>query len=291
MVAKKRKLPVWLKKKLPHPNELSHVKGTLDRLELETVCREAHCPNLCECFARGTATFMILGASCTRNCRFCAVNHDAQPLPPAADEPERVAEAVRKLELNHVVITSVTRDDLPDGGSGHFAGTITTIRDTCDSKITVEVLTPDFKGDADSIDRVIHAAPDVFNHNIETVPRLYHSVRPDASYERSLSLLSRVARAGLVAKSGMMLGMGETEEEIIRVMQDLVNAGCQLLTLGQYLAPSDKHYGVREFLAPEVFEKLGAQAYDIGFQDVASAPFVRSSYHAEEMIQSNMEVQ
>ncbi len=284
MITKKQKLPGWLKKRLPHPDELSHVRCTLDRLQLETVCREAHCPNLCECFARGTATFMILGAVCTRNCRFCAVNHASQPHPPDEDEPERIAEAVRHLNLSHVVITSVTRDDLPDGGSGHFAQTIGTLRDNCDQAVTIEVLTPDFNGHAADIDRVLDAGPDIYNHNMETVPRLYPVVRPDAEYQRSLDLLRRVAAAGGTAKSGMMLGMGEAEEEIVCVMQDLVDAGCRALTLGQYLAPSERHYGVEEFLSPEVFAKLGERAYSIGFEAVASAPFVRSSYHAEKMV-------
>ncbi len=284
---KHKKLPVWLKKRLAHPGKLAGVKDVLDRLQLETVCREAHCPNLCECFARGTATFMILGAICSRNCRFCAVNSSESPGPLEPDEPQRVAEAVRELGLKHVVITSVTRDDLEDGGSKHFARTIAEVRDLV-KDATLEVLTPDFQGRRTDIARVIDAGPDIYNHNLETVPRLYAEVRPQADYERSLDVIRQVSDSGLRAKSGLMLGMGEHEEEIVAVMKDLVEAGCDSITLGQYLAPSDAHFEVKEFVTPEEFESLGKRAYSMGFKAVGSAPFVRSSYNADLMAEKTL---
>jgi lipoic acid synthetase len=270
-------LPPWIRKRLPRQEELQPVLDTLRELRLASVCQEAHCPNLCECFARGTATFMILGRVCTRNCTFCAV-HKGAPSPPDPEEPARVAEAAVRMRLRHVVVTSVTRDDLPDGGSGQFARTVRAVRERCGA--TVEVLTPDFQGRAEDIDCVAAEQPDVFNHNVETVPRLYPEVRPMADYARSLDLLRRVAEHGLVAKSGLMLGLGETEDEVLAALGDLRDAGCRAVTLGQYLQPSPQHHAVARFVPPEEFERLRRVAEGMGFEGVASGPFVRSSYNA-----------
>jgi len=276
------RFPAWLRKRLPPPGRTERVASLLRELRLGTVCQEARCPNAGECFARGTATFMILGSTCTRNCAFCAVA-GGRPEPPDPDEPARLAEAVRRLGLRHVVVTSVTRDDLRDGGSGHFAETIRAVRGA--TSATIEVLTPDFGGRAEDVDRVLDAAPDVFNHNVETVPRLYPEVRPEADYGRSLAVLAQAAgrRAAPVTKSGLMLGLGETTDEVLAVMADLRRAGCRVLTLGQYLAPSPLHHPVAEFVEPERFDALGARARELGFEGVASGPFVRSSYCAESM--------
>lgn len=280
MAEGKRKFPAWLRKRLPPDEELREVRDTLEDLHLTTVCQEARCPNRCECFSNGTATFMILGRKCTRNCRFCAVcSEEPEEIDP--DEPERVASATEKLGLQHVVVTSVTRDDLPDGGSEQFARTIRAIRDRCNA--TVEVLTPDFEGCVEDIDRVIKAQPDVFNHNVETVPRLYPEVRPQADYGQSLEVLERVAEAGLTSKSGMMLGLGESDEEVFGVMRDLRDVGCRALTLGQYLSPGAAHHEVVEFITPKQFEKYEQKGLAMGFAGVASGPFVRSSYNAGEL--------
>lgn len=278
---KRRNLPPWLSKRLPPAEELAEVRELLADLNLATVCQEAHCPNLCNCFARGTATFMILGSNCTRNCSFCAV-HAGAPDGVDPEEPGRVAHAARYLKLDHVVVTSVTRDDLPDGGSGHFAATIGEIRERCEA--TVEVLTPDFLGRSRDIDRVIDARPDVFNHNVETVPRLYEEVRPQADYKRSLAVINRASEAGLTAKSGIMLGLGEERQEVLRTLEDLRDNGCHLVTMGQYLQPSKLHHPVERFVPPEEFEELKEVALDMGFKAVASGPFVRSSYKAGEML-------
>jgi lipoic acid synthetase len=253
----------------------------LQELGLNTVCREARCPNRAECFARGTATFMILGDVCTRDCAFCAVA-SGSPAPPEPDEPDRVAEAVRRMGLTHVVVTSVTRDDLPDGGSGHFAAVIAAMR--ARTAATVEVLTPDFGGDLRLVDRVLDAGPDVFNHNVETVPRLYPDVRPQADYARSLSVLAHAALSGrtAVVKSGIMVGLGETRLEAAEVLGDLWRSGCRAVTVGQYLAPSDRHHPVVEYVPPDAFAELEREAREIGFDGVACGPFVRSSYRADE---------
>jgi len=274
------KLPAWLKKRLPPEGKTAPVSSLLTELRLGTVCREAHCPNMGECFARGTATFMILGRTCTRACTFCAVGHGT-PEAPDPDEPRRIAEAVRRLKLRHVVVTSVTRDDLPDGGSGHFAETVRVVHEG--TTATVEVLTPDFGGRPADLDRVLDSRPEVFNHNVETVPRLYPEVRPQADYARSLGVLARASASTHrpVTKSGLMLGLGEMEEEVRGVLDDLRQAGCCVVTLGQYLAPSAAHHPVVEFVSPERFEALGALALKMGFQAVACGPFVRSSYGAE----------
>ena len=282
---RKKRLPPWLSKRLPGPEELDGVRNALERLNLATVCREAHCPNMCECFARGTATFMILGRNCTRNCSFCAVGR-GEPDPVDPDEPARVARAAVELGLKHVVITSVTRDDLADGGSTQFAGSIRAVRDLCGA--TVEVLTPDFRGSEPDIDRVILARPDVFNHNLETVSRLQPVIRPQASYGRSLAVLEYVGSRypGIAVKSGLMLGMGETEEELYKAMRDLVNAGCRILTLGQYLQPSRHHPPVKRYPEPGEFDAYAEKAREFGFIAVMSGPMVRSSYKADELLQA-----
>ncbi|MGD8298326.1 MAG: lipoyl synthase [Desulfobacterales bacterium] len=274
--------PEWLV--LP-PTDLKaadRMEKRLAHLQLATVCQSAHCPNLGECFSRATATFMILGTRCTRRCRFCAVDKGA-PGPPDAKEPDRIAMAVRQMGLIHAVVTSVTRDDLPDGGAGQFAGTIRQIRDQCPG-VSVEVLVPDFGGAIPALDEVCNARPDVFNHNIETVPRLYRRIRPGAEYRRSIGVLSYAAGKGLTVKSGLMLGLGETDKEIRKTLMDLKYAGCMRLTMGQYLAPSKNHAPVARYIPPEEFEMWGDAARRMGFASVASGPLVRSSYRAEEMM-------
>jgi len=255
------------------------VRDLLRGLRLSTVCQSAHCPNQCECFARGTATFMILGNGCTRNCRFCAVGHGPVE-PPDPQEPERLAEAAAKLKLAHVVVTSVTRDDLPDGGAGQFRLTIEALRRRMACRI--EVLTPDFQGNREAIELVASARPDVYNHNIETVPRLYPVVRPEADYRRSLALLAFVKERHpeVSTKSGLMAGLGETREEMMAALADLRAARCDLLTIGQYLSPSRDHLPVQEFVTPERFADYETCAREMGFSGAACGPFVRSSYHA-----------
>jgi lipoic acid synthetase len=250
-------------------------------LKLNTVCQSAHCPNIAECFSRRTATFLILGNVCTRSCRFCAVR-DGQPEPPDPDEPARVSRAVEELGLRHAVVTSVTRDDLPDGGGNQFAQTVRTIRARRDD-VTIEVLVPDFRGDPGPIESVVHARPDVFAHNVETVPRLYGSVRPEADYDRSLSVLeiAKSRNPEILTKSGIMVGMGESRDEVVGVMKDLRSVRCDLFTIGQYLSPSKEHYPVVEFVPPSVFERYAAVGRELGFKHVASGPLVRSSYMAD----------
>ncbi len=281
--APKHRLPPWLKRQLPRGNGNFFTDGLLRELRLETVCENARCPNRPECYARRTATFMILGNVCTRPCGFCAVPRGA-PEPLEADEPERVAEAAARLGLKHVVITSVTRDDLPDGGADHFRRCVLAVR--ARTGAAVEVLTPDFLGDGKAIDRVLEARPEVYNHNMETVPRLYKKVRGRAEYRRSLDLLAHVKERApeVVTKSGLMLGIGETIEELMEVLADLREVNCEVLTLGQYLAPTLKHVPVARYLPPEEFDALAVLARSLGFAKVASGPFVRSSYHADEMV-------
>ena len=277
--------PEWLKKRIPSGQACTEVSSLLRDRQLHTVCQEAHCPNLGECFSRRTATFLILGNRCTRNCSFCAVQHDS-PLLPDEGEPERVAMAVEALGLRYVVITSVTRDDIPDGGALHFAKTIRSIRDQMpDTRI--EVLIPDFQGAEWALKVVMEARPDVINHNIETVPRLYPEVRPQADYRRSLQLLTRCSEMDrrIVTKSGLMLGLGESPEEVLRVLRELLESGCQLLTIGQYLSPSSAHHRVIRFAPPEEFTQWEEVASRAGFMGIASGPFVRSSYKAAEMFQ------
>jgi len=247
-------------------------------LKLHTICESARCPNRTECFAQGTATFMILGDICTRNCTFCAVKH-GKPEAPDPEEPEHIVSAVKKLGLRYVVITSVTRDDLPDGGASQFAQIIKALR-AYDSNILVEVLVPDFRGSLPAWQVVIDASPDVLNHNVETVPRLYLEVRPGANYQRSLELLRRAKLNGLLTKSGLMLGLGENRQEIIEVMADLREAGCDLMTIGQYLQPSLKHHKVVRYVTPDEFAQYEVIARKMRFLGVSSGPLVRSSFNA-----------
>ncbi len=278
-----RRLPDWLKRPLPKGNENFFTQHLLRELGLETVCENARCPNRPECYARRTATFMILGNVCTRPCGFCSVPRGI-PLDVEDDEPDRVAEAAFRLGLRHVVITSVTRDDLPDGGANHFYRCVLAVRRRTGA--AVEVLTPDFLGDRAAIERVIEAQPEVYNHNMETVPRFYKRARGRADYQRSLDLLAHVKKQAphIRTKSGLMLGLGETHEELLDTLADLRAVGCDCLTLGQYLTPTLKHIPVARYLPPREFEELAVLARRLGFAQVASGPFVRSSYHAEEMI-------
>ncbi len=278
-----RRLPSWLKRKLPHGNGNFYTQELLRELRLETVCENARCPNRPECYSRRTATFMILGNVCTRPCGFCSVVKGA-PEALEDDEPARVAEAAHRLGLRHVVITSVTRDDLPDGGADQFRRCIVAVRERTGA--AVEVLTPDFLGDLAAVDTVLAARPEVYNHNMETVPRLYKKARGRASYQRSLDLLAHVRRQvpATVTKSGLMLGLGETTEELFEVLADLRAVDCDTLTLGQYLAPTLKHIPVARYVRPEEFDELAVLARSLGFKKVVAGPFVRSSYHADEMV-------
>jgi lipoic acid synthetase len=258
------------------------VRGLIEKGRLHTVCQEAKCPNIWECYAHQTATFLIMGSRCTRNCRFCSVTPGPpEPLDPL--EPTRVAEAAARMGLKYAVVTSVTRDDLPDGGAAHFAATIRELRRLIPG-IQVEVLIPDFQGDDSALLTVLAARPDVLNHNIESVPRLYPQVRPQADYLRSLALLKRAREfdAGIATKSGLMLGLGEEAQEVRRTLQDLRAVDCRILTLGQYLQPSPEHLPVVRYVPPEEFENWRTSALEMGFAEVASGPFVRSSYHAKE---------
>ena len=277
--------PPWLKHKIPSGPVYQGVRGILRQKQIHTVCQEALCPNMGECFSHNTATFLILGDHCSRNCRFCAVQH-GNPKPIDAREPVRVAEAAQQMRLKHVVITSVTRDDLADGGANHFAETISAVRSHL-PEATVEVLIPDLQGDWKALQKITITRPDVLNHNLETVPRLYPMVRPQAVYQRSLELLRQVRHmdAALLTKSGLMLGLGEEAKEIEQTLQDLLEAGCSLLTLGQYLQPSSRHLPIQRFVTPDEFEKWKAKALGMGFTRVASGPLVRSSYHARELLQ------
>jgi len=281
--------PAWLKKHLPRGGDYARVTRLLSAANLHTVCQEANCPNMFECFSKYTATFMILGDQCTRNCRFC--NITARP-PLAVDprEPDRVARAVRELGLQYVVVTSVTRDDLPDGGAAHFAAVIQAIKtlgNAMGRSIRVEVLIPDFKGDGGALKTVVDAQPDVVNHNIETVAELYPRVRPEAEYQRSLDLICSVKKRNpdMPAKSGIMVGLGETLPQLERTMLDLRAHGCDMLTMGQYLQPTRHHLEVQKYYPPAEFEQMEQTARNIGFTQVAAGPFVRSSYRAEELFQ------
>lgn len=278
------KRPDWLVLPAPNAKDMDRIRQLLGKGHLHSVCESAQCPNIGECFANKTCTFMILGDICTRNCTFCAVTHGA-PRSPDPNEPEMVGVTAKRLGLRHVVVTSVTRDDLPDGGAEQFAGTIHAIKRHIPYS-TVEVLIPDFRGQDAPLKQVISAQPDVINHNLETVPRLYPTVRPGAKYTQSLQVIRNVGRfspnLGPAAKSGLMLGLGETEEEIIAVMKDLVRAGCRILTLGQYLRPSPEHHEVMEYVHPQTFSRLEEIGRGLGFKQVVAGPLVRSSYHAAE---------
>ncbi len=280
--------PAWLKRRLPTGSGYERLRTLLRDHDLTTVCREAQCPNQYECFAKGTATFMILGKTCTRNCRFCAVDKGVVGIPDF-QEADRVADAVELMGLRYAVVTSVTRDDLDDGGASLFAATIRSIKRRMPSTL-VEVLIPDLKGDRQSLEIILQAGPDVLNHNMETVPRLYQSVRPEAVYLRSVELLKRAKRISpmIPTKTGFMVGLGETEDELFRAINDILAASCDILTIGQYLQPSLQHLPVKRFVTPEEFIKIEKKAYDMGFAAVAAGPFVRSSYQAEKLYRQSM---
>jgi lipoic acid synthetase len=278
--------PAWLKVRAPGSENYHRLKGLMRTLNLHTVCEEANCPNIGECWHHGTATFMILGDTCTRSCGYCNVIHGA-PKPPDQHEPANVAAAIQQLELEYVVITSVDRDDLPDGGAAHFARTIAETR-ARRPECRVEVLIPDFKGNEQSLRTVLEARPDVLNHNIETVARLYRTARPGGRYERALQLLdrSRACAPSIPTKSGLMLGLGEEWDEVVTTLRDLRSVGCQIVTIGQYLRPSLAHLPMSRYYTPDEFAELKAQALAMGFGHVESGPLVRSSYHAHEQTES-----
>lgn len=281
------RMPEWFKVKY-NEEAVKEVSELMSKLKLNTVCKEANCPNLGECFQKHTATFMILGSQCTRNCRFCNVVHGT-PEPVDENEPMHVAEAVRDLKLRHVVITQVTRDNLPDGGADQFAKVVSAIRSLC-PEVTIEVLISDMKGDKNSLDTVINAHPGVINHNIETVAPLYAKVRPEADYERSLSVLRYVKEkdSSILTKTGIMLGLGETKEQVLKTMDDVLATGCDIFTIGQYLRPSPAHVEMKEYISPEIFAEYKEIGLKKGFRYVASSPLVRSSYRAAEALQSGV---
>jgi lipoic acid synthetase len=277
--------PPWLKRRLPGGPEYELIRKRIKKNKVHTVCQEAHCPNIFECFARCTATFLILGDRCTRGCTFCAVQKG--PLgPPDPDEPRKVAQAAVQMGLRYVVVTSVTRDDLPDGGAGHFAQTIAALGQAIQGA-SIEVLIPDFQGNKDALQTVLDAGPHVLNHNIETVPRLYPTVRPQADYLQSIALLRRTAvySPDITIKSGLMLGLGETKEEIGHTLSELYSAGCRILTIGQYLQPSKAHHPVVRYVPPDEFAALRHVALGLGFDEVSSGPLMRSSYRAKEIFE------
>jgi lipoic acid synthetase len=285
-VQERRRLPSWLKRPLGHGGRrYDEVDAVLSAASLHTVCREAKCPNRSECYSRGTATFLVMGPTCTRSCGFCGVTHGA-PHKLDKNEPARVCDAAIALGITHAVITSVTRDDLDDGGASHFAETIRQLRRRI-PRLTVEVLVPDFRGNDQALETVLGAGPHVFNHNIETVPRLYPVVRPQASYIRSLEILAKAARSGvqLRVKSGLMVGLGETPHEVLETLRDMRARGCHLVTIGQYLQPSKEQIPVVEFVHPDQFDYYRTQALAMGFSDAQAGPFVRSSYKAETMME------
>ena len=277
------KFPPWIKKRLPASPQADSTRRILGQYQLNTVCRGAHCPNIGECFARGTATFMIMGDVCTRSCRFCAVQ-GGEPLPLEPSEPERIAMAAKDMGLRHVVVTSVTRDDLEDGGAAHFAAVIRALK-RLGPKMSVEVLVPDFRGREESVRTVVDAGPAVFNHNVETVPALYRTVRPEADYQVSLGVLrlAKRLRPQMLSKSGLMVGLGERKEEVEGVMDDLRRVDCDIITIGQYLRPSMEHLPVIEFIEPAEFERYRELGKRMGFSAVAAGPFVRSSFNAAEV--------
>ena len=277
-----RRKPEWLKVKLPHGFKTKDVIGLLNDKHLHTICSSGMCPNRAECWGAGTATFMICGNICTRNCKFCNVTN-RKPLPLDPQEIIDIAESIKSLNLKHIVMTSVDRDDLPDQGAHHWADAIRTIKERCPG-ITMEVLIPDFQGRTDLIDLIIEQKPDIISHNMETVRRLTPDVRSVATYDRSLAVLKYIASKGVRTKSGIMLGLGETREEILETMDDLLAAGCQVMTIGQYLQPSKLHYRVRDYIHPDTFAEYGEIGRKKGFRHVESAPMVRSSYHAEKHI-------
>jgi len=279
-------LPIWIRSKVPKRKSAEPLRQELNRMGVNTVCQSARCPNIGECFSRGTATFMLLGETCTRRCGFCAVKTGrGEPVDPY--EPLKVATMVHKLNLRHAVITSVARDDLPDQGANQFAKTVRAIKFLCPNT-TVEVLTPDFKARPDLIAIVVESSPDVYNHNVETVPRLQKLVRPQASYERSLKVLEIVKelRPQMLTKSGLMVGLGETVEEVVQVLKDLRSIGCDIVTIGQYIRPTARHLPVARYVTPEEFAELERIGYELGFKYVFAGPFVRSSYLADVAFES-----
>ncbi len=275
-----RRLPIWIKGRVAAGGGYDHIRSLVDDKRLHTVCEEAQCPNLGECWTRGTATFMILGDTCTRSCGFCAVK-TGRPPELDLDEPRRVADSVRAMKLRHAVITSVNRDELRDGGAAVFADTIIAVRDRTPG-CRIEVLIPDFMGNAEALDMVFAARPEILNHNLETVPRLYSTVRPQAVYARSLRVLERAKAAGLKTKTGIMVGLGEHLDEVREIMADLVAIGCDIFTIGQYLRPTPKHLPIQRFVHPDEFAMLKREGEAMGIGHVESGPMVRSSYHAEE---------
>ncbi len=277
--AEERRRPDWLKVRLPQDEAFRATRGIVAGNRLHTVCESARCPNIGECWGAGTATFMILGDVCTRGCAFCAVT-TGRPTELDSAEPERVAKAVATMKVRHAVITSVTRDDLTDGGASIFAATTRAVRCRCPG-VQVELLIPDFGGSRAAVDIVLDERPDILNHNVETIPRLYRTIRPQAKYERSLWILARAKSRGLMAKSSLMVGLGETEEEIRAVLKDLRGVDCDIATIGQYLQPTKRHTPVRAWITPEQFERYRRLALDLGFRHCESGPLVRSSYHAE----------
>ncbi len=287
MHIKIKQKPSWLKKNLPKGGDYQRVRNLLSNAGLNTVCQEANCPNMFECFSKNTSTFMILGSNCTRNCRFCNVSF-APALPLDPDEPMRVAKAALDLKLKYVVVTSVTRDDLVDGGASHFAKTIKAIKTTLPDDPKVEVLIPDFQGNIEALKIVINANPDVLNHNIETVPSLYSLARPEANYQQSLDLFknAKAINASIPVKSGIMVGLGETIKELEQTMKDLFHYGCEIITLGQYLQPTKAHLEVQKYYSPDEFKQLEKKARQIGFKKIAAGPFVRSSYKAQDLFDS-----
>ncbi|MGB5959368.1 MAG: lipoyl synthase [Coleofasciculaceae cyanobacterium] len=276
--------PEWLRVKAPQWERVGNVKDILRDLSLNTVCEEASCPNIGECFNAGTATFLIMGPACTRACPYCDIDFEKKPQPLDATEPIRLAEAVRRLGLNHVVITSVNRDDLADGGASQFQACIDAVR-AVSPQTTIEVLIPDLCGNWDALEAILQARPDVLNHNTETIARLYRRVRPQGNYQRSLELLQRSHDLApwIYTKSGLMAGLGETDAEIRAVMQDLRSVNCDILTIGQYLQPTQKHLNVDDFITPAQFDAWAAWGKELGFLQVVSSPLTRSSYHAEQV--------
>jgi lipoyl synthase len=275
----RERLPRWMKMQLPKGESYSRVKNLVNKHQLHTICTSGNCPNIGECWNRGTATFMILGDICTRNCKFCGVT-TGKPLLPDPEEPRRIAESVKIMQLKHAVITSVDRDDLPDLGSGFWAETICEVK-KLNPETKMEVLIPDFQGKAELIQKVIDAGPEVISHNMETVERLTPQIRSAAKYCTSLEVIRMIAESGIVSKSGIMLGLGETEPEVLHVMDDLLSAGCKVMTIGQYLAPTLEHIQVKEYVIPEQFEKYRTIGLEKGFSFVESSPLVRSSYRAD----------
>lgn len=276
--------PEWLRVKAPQWQRVGNIKEILRDLSLNTVCEEASCPNIGECFNAGTATFLIMGPACTRACPYCDIDFDKKPKSLDPTEPSRLAEAARRMQLNHLVITSVNRDDLPDGGASQFVNCINSVREVCPNT-TIEILIPDLCGNWQALESLLQSVPEVLNHNTETVPRLYRRVRPQGDYQRTMELLrrSRQISPTTYTKSGIMVGLGETDEEVRQVMQDLRTVGCDILTIGQYLQPSQKHLPVSEFITPEQFATWQVYGEQLGFLQVVSSPLTRSSYHAEQV--------